>query len=112
MAHLSLHDRKVDTIFHLLGKTADGMTKSLGWCLSQVPSSLDRLGGALGTPDLSAHNAFVKLQEYHNLEPGSPILRSTRTANLQDSPLVTTRPRFEVPQLRIPTVHPDTLDVA
>ena len=57
-AHLSLHDRKVDTIFHLLGKTADGMTKSFGWCLSQVPSFLDRLGGALGTHDLSAHNAF------------------------------------------------------
>ena len=112
MAHLSLHDRKVDTIFHLLGKTADGMTKSFGWCLSQVLSFLDLLGSALGTPDLSAHNAFVKLQEYHNLEPGSPILRSTRAANLQDSPLVMTRPRFEVPQLRIPTVHPDTLDVA
>ena len=26
--------------------------------------------------------------------------------------LVTTRPRFEVPQLRIPGVHPDTLNVA
>ena len=63
MAQLYLHSRKVDTVFHLLGKTEDNMTKGLGWCLSQVPSFLDRLGGALGTPDLSARGAVVRLQE-------------------------------------------------
>ena len=64
MTHLSLHGVRVETIFHLLGKDENAITKSLGWCLSQVPSFLDRLGSALGTPELSARNAIVRLQEH------------------------------------------------
>ena len=69
MIPLSLHGKKVDTVFHLLGrkyeneKYENDMTISLGWCLSQVPSFLDCLGGELGTPDLSDHNAVVRLEE-------------------------------------------------
>ena len=63
MTRLSLHGEPVETVFHLLGKDENAMTKSLGWCLSQVPSFLDRLGDVLGTPDLSARAAAVRLQE-------------------------------------------------
>ena len=66
---LRLHGEEVDTVFHLLGKNENDMTKSLGWCLSQVPSFLDALGGELGTPDLSTHHAVIRLQE-HQLETG------------------------------------------
>ena len=64
MRHLNLHGVRVETIFHLLGRDENAITKSLGWCLAQVPSFLDRLGSALGTPELSARNAIVRLQEY------------------------------------------------
>ena len=64
MTHLSLHGGKVETVFHLIGNNENALTKSLGWCLSQAPSFLDCLGSVLGTPDLSARNATIKLQEY------------------------------------------------
>ena len=63
MTQLSLHGRKVETVFHLIGNNENAITKGLGWCLSQTPSFLDYLGSALGTPELSAHNAVVKMQE-------------------------------------------------
>ena len=53
-----------------LWRLANAITKSLGWCLSQVPSFLDCVGGALGTPDLSKRDTIVKLQEY---QPGRGI---------------------------------------
>ena len=64
MARLNLHGRRVETVFHVVGRHENAITKSLGWCLSQVPSFLDRLGCELGTPGLSARNATVRLQEH------------------------------------------------
>lgn len=64
MTRLDLHGRGVETIFHLVGRDENAITKSLGWCLSQVPSFLDRLGCALETPGLSAQNTVVRLQEH------------------------------------------------
>ena len=63
MTQLSLHGRKVETVFQLIGNNENAITKGLGWCLSQTPSFLDSLGSALGTPELSAHSAVVKMQE-------------------------------------------------
>ena len=42
------------------------MTYSLGWCLAQVPSFLDRLGGLLGCPSLNDNGAVVRLQEHEH----------------------------------------------
>ncbi len=64
MTNLRLHGKKMETIFHLLGHNENAITKSLGWCISSVPSLLDGIGRALGTPELSAHNPIVKLQEH------------------------------------------------
>ena len=64
MTPLYLHGRRVETVFDLVGRDENAITKSLGWCLSQVPSFLDRLGCALGTPELSARDAIVLSQEY------------------------------------------------
>lgn len=64
MTRLNLYGRRVETVFHMVGRDEDAITKSLGWCLSQVPSFLDRLGCALETPGLSARNAIVRLQEH------------------------------------------------
>ena len=66
MALLKLHGRQVETVFHLIGNNENAITKSLGWCLSQVPSFLDCVGRALGTPDLSQRDAVVKLQEHQS----------------------------------------------
>ena len=66
MTHLRLYGEKVDTFFHLLGKNENAMTKGLGWCLSQVPSFLDRLGRELKIPDLSDQQAIIKLQEHQS----------------------------------------------
>ena len=64
MIPITLHGKGIETVFHLLGSSENAMTMSLGWCLSQVPSFLDRLGGALGTPDLCSHDAVIRLQEH------------------------------------------------
>ena len=60
----SLRGKRMDTFFHLLGNNENAMTISLGWCMSQVPSFLDCLGDALDTPNLSTHNAIIRLQKH------------------------------------------------
>ena len=64
MTRLKLHGEKVETVFRLLGRDENAMTMSLGWCLTRVPSFLDRLGSALGTPELSSRDPVVRLQEH------------------------------------------------
>ena len=64
MTPMNVHGKQVETVFHLIGNDENALTKSLGWCLSQVPSFLDSLGRALGTPDLSKRETNVKLQKH------------------------------------------------
>lgn len=62
MIPLTLHREPVPTIFHLLGRMENDLTYGLGWCLSQVPVFLDRVGEKLGVRGLS-QDATIRLQE-------------------------------------------------
>lgn len=64
MIPLYIRGEEATTVFDLLGKTENDMTYGLGWCLSQVPSFLDRIGDRLGTPDLAASQSTIRLQEF------------------------------------------------
>ena len=64
MTRLKLHGETVETVFRLLGRDENAITKGLGWCLKQAPPFLDRLGNALGTPELSLRDPLVRLQEH------------------------------------------------
>jgi hypothetical protein len=43
MFDLTLHGKSVDTVFHLLGRNENDMTRALGWGLSRCPTFLELL---------------------------------------------------------------------
>lgn len=68
MANIYLHNRKLESIFELLGANENDITFSIGWVLSQCPSFLSgflaQCGVALRPEDSTAID--VRLQSYKN----------------------------------------------
>jgi hypothetical protein len=64
MPLLLLHNRKIETVFDLLGQKENDMTYALGWALAQSPRFLAQLAEALGL-DFS-ERVKIRLQHSHS----------------------------------------------
>ena len=64
MRELTVHGRKVDTVFELLGSDEDSMTYSLGWALSKCDAFCSKLATKIGIVSGFSDAMHIKLQEY------------------------------------------------
>jgi hypothetical protein len=63
MTDLTLHSRKIETIFDLLGQKENDMTYALGWALAQSPQFLTQLPKTLGLMLDFSELVKIRLQE-------------------------------------------------
>jgi hypothetical protein len=70
MPELYLHQRRIESIFSLLGEKENDVTYSIGWALSRCPQFLQRfLQFALGTRErFHLEDVVVALQEFRKAE--------------------------------------------
>jgi hypothetical protein len=62
MSDLLLHGRKVDTVFDLMGKHENDMTRALGWTLAVCPRFLRLLANRVIPPRFRSQKIAVQLQ--------------------------------------------------
>lgn len=64
MPELRLHNRKIDSMFQLLGEHENDITYSVGWALSRSPAFLSAFLKAIGEPTNKIAQVIIHLQEY------------------------------------------------
>jgi hypothetical protein len=62
MGNLLLHGRKVDTVFDLMGRRENDMTRALGWTLEACPQFLQLLANRVVPPTFRSKKIAVSLQ--------------------------------------------------
>jgi hypothetical protein len=66
MTILTLRNKKVESVFDLLGENENAMTSSLGFALSECKIFLNELAKMLGAERDFSDNVKIKLQEYRD----------------------------------------------
>jgi len=64
MATLFAHGQSMNTLFELMGKKENGMTKSVGWTLANSSSFRTTFATELGVPDGFSEHVQFKIQEH------------------------------------------------
>lgn len=64
MPDLLLRNRKVDSVFELIGGDENSLTFALGWCLQEVPALLRTIAASLGLATPDEQETSVLLQEF------------------------------------------------